>query len=167
MRLNASEVTANYVPHTEETNDIQVISEELRRDSLGLPPEPDLKQAVEEDGQAGGRGMGDAGDLGQTPQVPAALLMSQENEAAEDPERDQLVIRDGQEEQDADEEGRHQQKPEEDDDYNMDENEAESERDKQAALAGNDRNENVLNAENQKRDMINLLDEREKRNHTL
>lgn len=152
----------------EETNDIQVISEELRRDSLGLPPEPDLKQAVEEDRQAGGRGVGDAGDLGQTPQVPAALLMSQENEVAEDPERDQLVIRDGQEEeQDADEEGRHQQKPEEDDDYNMDENEAESERDKQAALAGNDRNENVLNAENQKRDMINLLDEREKRNHTL
>ncbi|XP_019481043.1 PREDICTED: LOW QUALITY PROTEIN: Golgi membrane protein 1 [Hipposideros armiger] len=137
----------------EETNDIQVISEELRRDSLGLPPEPDLKQAVEEDRQAGGRGVGDAGDLGQTPQVPAALLMSQENEVAEDPERDQLVIRDGQEEeQDADEEGRHQQKPEEDDDYNMDENEAESERDKQAALAGNDRNENVLNAENQKRD---------------
>lgn len=105
MRLNASEVTANYVPYTEETNDIQVISEELRRDSLGLPPEPDLKQAVEEDRQAGGRGVGDAGDLGQTPQVPAALLMSHENEE-DDPERDQLVIRDGQEEeQDAAEEG--------------------------------------------------------------
>lgn len=152
----------------EETNDIPVISEEeLRRGRLGLPPEPDLKQAVEEDRQAGGRGPGGAGDLGRTPQVPAALLMSQENQEAEDPERDQLVIRDGQEEQDADEEGRNQQKLEGDDDYSMDENEAESETDKQAALAGNDRNVNVFNAENQKRDMIHLLDERVKRNHTL
>lgn len=154
----------------EETNDIQKVirEEELRRDSLGLPQEPDLKQAAEADRRAGGRGVGDAGDLGQTPQVPAALLMSQENQEVDDPERDQLVIQDGQEEQqDADEEGRNQQNLEEDDDYNMDENEAESERDKQAALAGNDRNVNVLNAENQKRDMMNLLDEREKRNHTL
>lgn len=153
----------------EETNDIPVISEEeLRRGRLGLPPEPDLKQAVEEDRQAGGRGLGGAGDLGRTPQVPAALLMSQENQEAEEPERDQLVIRDGQEEeQDADEEGRNQQKLEGDDDYSMDENEAESETDKQAALAGNDRNVNVFNAENQKRDMIHLLDERVKRNHTL
>ncbi|KAF6327391.1 golgi membrane protein 1 [Rhinolophus ferrumequinum] len=153
----------------EETNDIQVISEEeLRRDRLGLPPEPDPKLAVEEDRQASERGLGGAGDLGRTPQVPAALLMSQENQEAEDPERDQLVIRDGQEEeQDADEEGRNQQKLEGDDDYSMDENEAESETDKQAALAGNDRNVNVFNAENQRRDMIHLLDEREKRNHTL
>lgn len=153
----------------EETNDIPVISEEeLRRGRLGLPPEPDLKQAVEEDRQAGGRGLGGAGDFGRTPQVPAALLMSQENQEAEDPERDELVIRDGQEEeQDADEEGRNQQKLEGDDDYSMDENEAESETDKQAALAGNDRNVNVFNAENQKRDMIHLLDERVKRNHTL
>lgn len=106
-RLNASEVPANSVPCAEETNDIPVISEEeLRRGRLGLPPEPDLKQAVEEDRQAGGRGLGGAGDLGRTPQVPAALLMSQENQEAEEPERDQLVIRDGQEEeQDADEEG--------------------------------------------------------------
>lgn len=153
----------------EETNDIPVISEEeLQRGSLGLPPEPDLKQAVEEDRQAGGRGLGGAGDFGRTPQVPAALLMSQENQEAEDPERDQLVIRDGQEEeQDAGEEGRNQQKLEGDDDYSMDENEAESETDKQAALAGSDRNVNVFNAENQKRDMIHLLDERVKRNHTL
>ena len=38
--------------------------------------------------------------------------------------------------------GRNQQKLGADDDYNMDENEAESETDKQAALAGNDRNGN-------------------------
>lgn len=50
--------------------------------------------------------MGDAGDLGPTPQVPAALLLSQENQEVEEPERDQLVIRDGQEEeQGAGEEG--------------------------------------------------------------
>ncbi|XP_024416030.2 Golgi membrane protein 1 [Desmodus rotundus] len=138
----------------EETNDIQVGSEEeLRRDSLGLPREPNQEQAVEEDRRAGGRAMGDAGDLGPTPQVPAALLLSQENQEVEEPERDQLVIRDGQEEeQGAGEEGRNQPKMGGDDDYNMDENEAESETDKQAALAGNDRNVNVLNAENQKRD---------------
>ncbi|XP_006759551.2 PREDICTED: Golgi membrane protein 1 isoform X1 [Myotis davidii] len=138
----------------EETNDIQVISEEaLRRDSQALPREPDHEQAVEADRHVGGRDTGDVRDPGQTPQVPATLLMSQENQEVEEPERDQLVVRDGQEEeQDADEEGRNEQKVGGDDDYNMDENEAESETDKQAALAGNDRNVNVLNAENQKRD---------------
>lgn len=139
----------------EETNDIQVISEEaLRRDGQALPQEPGHKQqAVEAGGRPGGRGMGDARDLGQTPRMPATLLLSQEDQEVEEPERDQLVVRDGQEEEpDADEEGRNEQKVGGDDDYNMDENEAESETDKQAALAGNDRNVNVLNAENQKRE---------------
>ncbi|XP_053512216.1 Golgi membrane protein 1 [Artibeus jamaicensis] len=138
----------------EETNDIQVGSEEeLRRDSLGLPPRPNQEQAVEEDRRAGGRAGEDAGDLGPTPQGPGALLLSQENQEVEEPERDQLVVLDGQEEeQGAGEEGRNQPKMGRVDDYNMDENEAESETDKQAALAGNDRNVNVLNAENQKRD---------------
>ncbi|XP_070352000.1 Golgi membrane protein 1 isoform X1 [Equus asinus] len=150
----------------EETNEVQVVSEEaLQRDSPGLPHEPGQEQAVEEDRRAGGKGVG---EVGRTPQVPATLLESQENQEMEGPARDQLVIPDGQkEEQDADKEGRNQQKPGGDDDYNMDENEAESERDKQAALAGNDKSVNVLNAENQKRDTINLLDQREKRNHTL
>ncbi|KAM8803619.1 Golgi membrane protein 1 [Rhynchonycteris naso] len=136
----------------EETNDIRVVSEEeLRRDSL----EP----VVEKDRLAGGGGAGDTGDAGRTPRAPTPLLLSQENaeveaeaEEPEELERDQLVVRDGQEEeQGTTEEGRNQQKMG-DDDYNMDENEAESETDKQAALAGNDRNVNVLNAENQKRD---------------
>nr|XP_025707436.1 Golgi membrane protein 1 [Callorhinus ursinus] len=149
-----------------ETNEIQVASEELPRDSLGLPQEPRREQAVEEDRPVGGRGIGEAEAVGQTPQVPGVMLASQENQDTEDLERDQLVIPDGQEEeQGADEEGRHQQKLGGEEDYNMDENEAESETDKQAALAGNDRNLNVLNAENQKD--INLLDQREKRNHTL
>ncbi|XP_023988641.1 Golgi membrane protein 1 isoform X4 [Physeter macrocephalus] len=153
----------------EGTKEIQVVSkEELQRDSLGLPKEPGREQNAEEDRRVGGKGHGEPGELGQTPQVPAALLASQENQEMEGPERDQLVIPDGQEEErDADEEGRNQQKLGADDDYNMDENEAESETDKQAALAGNDRNGNVLNAENQKGGTINLLEQREKRNHTL
>ncbi|XP_058928428.1 Golgi membrane protein 1 isoform X1 [Kogia breviceps] len=129
----------------EGTKEIQVVSkEELQRDSLGLPKEPEREQNVEEDRRVGGKAHGEPGELGQTPQVPAALLASQENqEEMEGPERDQLVIPDGQEEErDADEEGRNQQKLGADDDYNMDENEAESETDKQAALAGNDRNGN-------------------------
>uniref|UniRef100_A0A4X1UY05 Golgi membrane protein 1 n=2 Tax=Sus scrofa TaxID=9823 RepID=A0A4X1UY05_PIG len=92
----------------------------------------------------------------------------EEDQDLEGPERDQLVIVDRKEEgQEADEEGRDPQKLGTDEDYNVDENEAESERDKQAALAGNDRNGNVLDAEHQKGDMINLLDQRPKRNHTL
>ncbi|CAK6433910.1 unnamed protein product [Pipistrellus nathusii] len=139
----------------EETNDIQVISEEaLRRDGQALPQEPDHEQqAVEANGRPAGRGMGAAQDLGQAPRMPATLLLSQEDQEVEEPEQDQLVVRDGPEEElDADEEGRNEQKVGGDDDYNMDENEAESETDKQAALAGNDRNVNVLNAENQKRE---------------
>eukprot|EP00069_Balaena_mysticetus_P019801 bmy_12568T0 len=153
----------------EGTKEMQVASkEELQRDSLGLLKEPGREQNAEEDRRVGGKGHGEPGEVGHTPQVPAALLASQENQEMEDPERDQLVIPDGQEEeQEADEEGRKQQKLGADDDYNMDENEAESETDKQAALAGNDRNGNVLNAENQKGGTINLLEQREKRNHTL
>lgn len=60
---------------------------------------------MEAERPAGGRAAGDAGDLGQAPQVPATLLMSQENQEGEELERDQLVVRDGQEEPDADEEG--------------------------------------------------------------
>nr|XP_034823357.1 Golgi membrane protein 1 isoform X2 [Pan paniscus] len=125
----------------EETNEIQVVNEEEpQRDRLGLPQEPGREQVVE-DRPVGGRGFGGARELGQTPQVQAALSVSQENPEMEGPERDQLVIPDGQEEeQEAAGEGRNQQKLRGDDDYNMDENEAESETDKQAALAGNDRN---------------------------
>ncbi|XP_059957637.1 Golgi membrane protein 1 isoform X1 [Mesoplodon densirostris] len=145
----------------EGTKEIQVVSkEELQRDGAGLSKELGREQNVEEDRRVGGKGHGEPGELGQTPQVPAALLASQENQEMEEgPERDQLVIPDGQEEeQNADEEGRNQQKLGADDDYNMDENEAESETDKQAALAGNDRNGNVLNAENQKGGTIHLLE---------
>ena len=100
-------VTANCVLCPEETKEIQVVSEEEpQSDSLVLPKEPGPEQAVQGDGQVGGKGNGELGELGQIAQAPAALLASQENQEAEGPERDQLVIRDGQEEgQDADEEG--------------------------------------------------------------
>ncbi|XP_055978514.1 Golgi membrane protein 1 [Sorex fumeus] len=150
----------------EETNEIQVISkEETPRDNLGLPPVPGQGQAETEEKQVDRQGTGEAGEPSQTPQVPGTLLASQKDEEMEDPERDQLIIRDGREEPETDEEGRNQKKVGEDD-YNMDENEAESETDKQAALAWNDKSLNVLGAENQERN-INLLDQHEKRNHTI
>ncbi|XP_049640345.1 Golgi membrane protein 1 [Suncus etruscus] len=145
---------------TEETNKIQVIS----KDSLGLPPElgqgPDKSEGRTMDRQ----GIEEAGDTGRISQMSVTFLASQENEVIEEPERDQLIIRDGQEEPEADEEGRNQKKVG-DDDYNMDENEAESETDKQAALVWNDQKLNVLKVENQEN--INLLDQHEKRNHTI
>ncbi|XP_003783039.1 Golgi membrane protein 1 [Otolemur garnettii] len=150
----------------EETNEIQVVSEESQRGGLGLLQEPGQEQAVEER-PISGRDLGRARELSRAPQVSAALLLSQENQETEGPERDQLVIPNGQKEQDAAEEGRNQQKLGEDDDYNMDENEAESETDKQAALAGNDGNLNVFIAEDQKKDTISLFDQHEKRNRTL
>ncbi|XP_032333375.1 Golgi membrane protein 1 [Camelus ferus] len=151
--------------------EMQVVSkEELQRDGPGLPQEPGREPAADQDGRVAARGGAEPGEAapGQTPRVPAALLASQEDPEEEGPEREQLVLRDGQEEeQEPGAEGRKQQKLGADDEYNMDENEAESETDKQAALVGNDKNRNVLNAENQKGDSINLLDQPEKRNQTL
>ncbi|KAM5298385.1 Golgi membrane protein 1 [Ctenodactylus gundi] len=145
----------------EETNEIQV-----RRDSRVLPQDADQGRAAE-DTLVGSRSFRGAGELGHTTRVPAALLASPENQEPEEPEREQLVIQEGQEEQDAAKEGRNQQKLGRDDDYNMEKNEAESETDKQAALAGNDQNLNVFNAEEQKKVIINVFDQREQQNHTL
>lgn len=93
LKLSADEITANCILCTEETNEIQVVSEEEpQRESLRLPQEPSQEQVVA-DRPVGGRGFGGAGELSQPAQVP-------ENQENEDPERDQLVIRDGQEEQD-------------------------------------------------------------------
>ncbi|XP_005387979.1 PREDICTED: Golgi membrane protein 1 [Chinchilla lanigera] len=148
----------------EETNEIQPVSEEAaQRDSGVLPREPGQGQAAQ-DMAVAGEGLGGAGELVRTTQVPVALSSSPEHQEPEEPERDQLVIREGPEEQAAAREGQNQQKTGADD-YNLDENEAESETDKQAALAGSDRNLNVFNAE--KRDIIHLFDQHEKRNHTL
>ncbi|XP_042527013.1 Golgi membrane protein 1 [Dipodomys spectabilis] len=148
----------------DKTNKIQVVIEEPEGDSLGLPQEPGQGQAVED--RLGTEGFVGAGKLGQTSQAPAVLLARPANKEPEDPEREQLVIQDGQVEQGTLEEGKNEHKLG-DDEYNMDENEAESERDKQAALAENDKNSNVFNAEDQKRDTISLLDQHEKQNHTL
>ncbi|KAL1784605.1 Golgi membrane protein 1 [Sigmodon hispidus] len=130
----------------EETNELQVVSEERGQ---GPPRASVQEQAPVDDTLVG------AGKLHQITQVPAALLARPEEDLY--PERDQLVIRDEQEKQHAAEDERNQG-----DDYNMDGNEAESERDKQAVLAGNDRDINVFNAEDQKRDPVNLLSGNEK-----
>uniref|UniRef100_G3T950 Golgi membrane protein 1 n=1 Tax=Loxodonta africana TaxID=9785 RepID=G3T950_LOXAF len=120
----------------EEANEIQVVQEE------------DARRAAEDNKLVEERGVGEARELGQAPQMPAALLGSQEKMEPDDPERDQLVIRDVQEEEHgADGQGKNQQKLGGDDDYNMDENEAESERDKQAALVGNDKSLNGKNCD--------------------
>ena len=91
--------------------------------------------------------------------------MARPEEDSQYPEREQLVIRDRQEQQRASEEGGGQKNP--GDEYDMDENEAESEREKQAALAGNDRNINVLNADAQKRGIINVPVGSERQSHIL
>ncbi|XP_040476122.1 Golgi membrane protein 1 isoform X2 [Ursus maritimus] len=122
----------------EETDELQAVSEEEPpKDSPGLPRAPGRERDAEEAGPEAGAARRAAG-------APAAMPASRENPDPEDLEREQLVIPDGQEEegQDAGEAGRHQQKLGGEDDYNMDENEAESETEKQAALAGSDSNLN-------------------------
>lgn len=138
-------------PHTqnEETNQTQGGSEEH-----GLGPQ---KASGQEQAAVNGTVVG-AGELQITP-VPAGLLAKPQKDA-QYPDRYQLVIQEGQEKQRAAEEERNQQN--QGDEYNMEENEAESERDKQAALAGNDRDTYVFNAEDQKRGPINLPSENEK-----
>ncbi|XP_021070893.1 Golgi membrane protein 1 [Mus pahari] len=144
-------------PHVqnEETNEIQAVGEER---SLRL-----TKASVQGQEAADGTRVG-AEKLDQHTQAPAGLLARPE-EDSQYPEREQLVIRDSQEQQHAAEEGGGQKNL--GDEYDMDENEAESEREKQAALAGNDRNINVLNADAQKRGIINMHDGSERQNHIL
>lgn len=140
-------------PHVqnEETNEIQAVGEEHQQASI-------QGQAVADGTRVG------AEKLDQHTQVPAGLLARPE-EDSQYPEREQLVIRDRQEQQRAAEEGGGQKNP--GDEYDMDENEAESEREKQAALAGNDRNINVLNADAQKRGIINVPVGSERQSHIL
>ncbi|XP_016835944.2 Golgi membrane protein 1 isoform X1 [Cricetulus griseus] len=136
-------------PHkqNEEASEVQGGSEKH-----GLGPQ---KASVQELAPVNGTVVG-AGKL-QTTQVPVDLLARPQKDS-QDPERDQLVIQ-----------GREKQHPAEErdqqnlgDEYNMDENEAESERDKQAVLAGNDRDTYVFNADDQKRGPINLSNGDEK-----
>ncbi|XP_008255630.1 Golgi membrane protein 1 [Oryctolagus cuniculus] len=93
--------------------------------------------------------------------------------APEDPvERDQLVVVDGGQDEGQDKEpdaadaGRGQPKAG-GDDYGAEENEAESETDKQAALAGGDQGPGGVHAEDQKRDGMNSREQQEKQNRTL
>lgn len=87
-------------------------------------------------------------------------------------ERDQLVVVDGGQDEGQDKEpdaadaGRGQPKAG-GDDYGAEENEAESETDKQAALAGGDQGPGGVHAEDQKRDGMNSREQQEKQNRTL
>lgn len=65
---------------------------------MGLPQEPAERKSVENDKNAQGRRAGEE-EHGQTPEVPATLLVSQENQETGDPEGDQLVTSEGQEEE--------------------------------------------------------------------
>ncbi|XP_045154552.1 Golgi membrane protein 1 isoform X3 [Echinops telfairi] len=131
-----SSETALDLKKQEETNEIQMVNEEETQ-IPGLPQEPALEQATKDDKLSEGRGVGEAGELGQTSQVSAALLANQENAEDEDPERDQLIIREAQEEEEeqgAGERGRHPQKR---DDYNMEDNQVESKIDEAVLLENN------------------------------
>lgn len=88
----------------EETNEIQGMSEEARRAGDEQPREPGRGQDAE-DTAAAGRALEGAGEVGRTSQVLAVLSLSPENQEPEEPERDQFVIREGQEEPAAAEEG--------------------------------------------------------------
>ncbi|XP_026638743.1 Golgi membrane protein 1 isoform X2 [Microtus ochrogaster] len=122
-------------PHeqNEESNKILIVSEEH---GLGPPKASVQNQAPMNDTPVG------AGKAQQIAQGPAALLAKPED--SQYPERYQLVVQDGQEKQHAAEEEKNQQQLR--DDYDADENEAESERDKQAVLVGNDGDRNVDDA---------------------
>ncbi|KAK7812009.1 hypothetical protein U0070_018569 [Myodes glareolus] len=159
-------------PHeqNEESNKIQIVSEEHGQ---GPPKASVQNQAPVNDTPVG------AGRPPQLAQGPAALLAKPED--SQYPERYQLVVQDEQEKPRAAEEGesmvvdspvlyveaheRNQQQLK--DDYDTDENEAESERDKQAVLAGNDGDRNVFNDEDQKRGPLNAPNGSEKQRPIL
>lgn len=91
----------------------------------------------------GGRGFGEAAALGHTPQVPAALLVSQEAQETGGDKQDQPVLPKRQEEEAAGE-GRKLQPLGGDAAYSMDGNEAESEAEDQAALTEDDEHLQLL-----------------------
>ncbi|XP_001378983.2 Golgi membrane protein 1 [Monodelphis domestica] len=157
----------------EETNDILTpIQEEAHSENQGgelLPPEPGREQNTYEKGKE--KESTELKESVQTQKGPGGPgEFSQENHDAEEPERDELVIREDEQpgELDGANDGVNQPKLEINEDYNNDENEAESERDKQAALTGND-NLNEPDAKEQNKDNIreNVVEEDEKKNLTL
>lgn len=131
-----------------ESNKSQIASEEH---GLGPPEAPVDDTAV------------GAGRPQQIAQGPAALLAKPEDSRY--PARYQLVVQERQEKPHAAEEERNQQQLK--DDYDADENEAESERDKQAVLAGKEGYRHVFNDEDQKRGPVNVPNGSEKQRPVL
>ncbi|KYO20719.1 Golgi membrane protein 1 isoform A [Alligator mississippiensis] len=113
-----------------------------------LPPEPgkesnpyEVVKNVVEDGA-------EEQESFRVQELPAGQATNQENVANEEVEREHLLNYDAQ----LDDQGPNKQRPEAVNqnkgiDYNLDENEAESETDKQAALAGNEHNLHVPNSD--------------------
>ncbi|XP_043824733.1 Golgi membrane protein 1 [Dromiciops gliroides] len=166
--ISPSEKIPNVMRQEEkgETNNILTPSEEeAQNENQGgeiLSPEPGREQNSNNKRKEST----ELGESLQTQNGPGGLLLSQENREADEPERDELVIREDEQrgEQDGAQDGINRPKTGPNEDYNNDENEAESERDKQAALAGSDNNQNELDTEDQNKDNTNdnLVEEREK-----
>ncbi|XP_072462265.1 Golgi membrane protein 1 isoform X2 [Notamacropus eugenii] len=162
--ISPSEKTLNVMRKEkkgEETNVILTPSEEeAPKENQGgelLPPEPGREQDSNEKGKEK-----ENAELSASVQIqkgPGGLLVSQENPEADEPERDELIVREDTQQ------GVNQPKLRTSQDYNNDENEAESERDKQAALAGGDSHLNEPDTDKQNKVNMNdnLVEEREKR----
>ncbi|XP_074136308.1 Golgi membrane protein 1 [Sminthopsis crassicaudata] len=147
------------------TNDILTPSEEEAQENQGselLPPEQNSNHKDEQKETLELR------ESAQAQKGPGGLLVSHENHEADEPERDELVIREEEQhgEQEDAKDGVNQPKPEISEDYNNDENEAESERDKQAALIGINNNLNEPDTEEKNKDIMNnnLVEEHENKN---
>ncbi|XP_074052711.1 Golgi membrane protein 1 [Macrotis lagotis] len=157
--ISASEKTPNAMRQEEKgvkTNDILTPSEEeAQRENQGGEPgrEQNSNENVKEKENTELR------ESVQTQKGPGGLLISQENHEADEPEREELIIRE--DEQQGEQDGVNQPNPGTNEDYNNDENEAESERDKQAALTGNDN----LNEPDPEVINDNLVEEGEKKDH--
>ncbi|XP_020822611.1 Golgi membrane protein 1 [Phascolarctos cinereus] len=155
----------------EETSDILTPSqEEAQRENQGgelLPVEPSREQNSNKKGKE--KESAELGGSVQTQKGPGGLLVSQENHEADEPERDELIDReDEQGKQSVAKDGVNRPKPGINEDYNNEENEAKSEKDKQAALAGSDNNLSEPDVEEQNKENINdnLVEDRKKRDQT-
>lgn len=156
--ISPSEKTPNVKQEEKggKTNEILTPSEEAaQKENQGselLPPEQKHKEQQKETPELR--------ESAQAQKGPGGLLVSHENLEADEPERDELIIREDEQH------GANQPKPEISEDYNNDENEAESERDKQVALIGISNNLNDSDTDEKNKDTMNnnLIEEHENKN---
>ncbi|XP_051822007.1 Golgi membrane protein 1 [Antechinus flavipes] len=166
--ISPSEKTPNVKQEEKggKTNEILTPSEEeAQRENQGselLPPEQNSKHEDQQNENPELR------ESAQAQKGPGGLLVNHENLEADEPERDELVIREDEQhgEQEDAKNGVNQPKPEISEDYNNDENEAESERDKQVALTDINNNLNGPDTDEKIKDTMNnnLVEEHENKN---